>query len=122
MTSDQWLFSYGTLSDPAVQVATFGRLLEGHADRLPAFTKVLVEITDPDVVRISGETHHPIIAATGDAGDFVSGHVLRLTAAELAAADAYEVDDYSRVKVRLSSGTDAWVYASMPPKPQDRMG
>jgi hypothetical protein len=49
---------------------------------------VLLKITDPDVVRTSGETHHPIIAATGDCGDCVPGHVLRLTAAELDAADA----------------------------------
>jgi hypothetical protein len=30
--------------------------------------------------------------------------------AELAAADAHEVDDYARVRVTLRSGTPAWVY------------
>lgn len=115
MSDDQWLFSYGTLGDPAVQVATFGRVLEGHPDRLPGFSKALLEITDPDVVRTSGQTHHPIITATSNPDAAVPGHVLRLTAAELAAADDYEVDDYTRIKVRLCSGTDAWVYANVLP-------
>ena len=30
--------------------------------------------------------------------------------AELLAADAYEVDDYQRVRVELKSGRQAWVY------------
>lgn len=54
--------------------------------------------------------------------DLVPGQVLRLTAADLTAADAYEVDDYTRVKVRLASGTDAWVYAGLPLGEQDRTG
>lgn len=66
MDLDHWLFAYGTLGDPAIQVATFGHLLESHLDTLPAFTKVLLEITDPDVLRTSGQTHHPIIRATDD--------------------------------------------------------
>ncbi|WP_281280720.1 hypothetical protein [Falsirhodobacter xinxiangensis] len=36
--------------------------------------------------------------------------VFRITAAELAAADAYEVADYKRVEVALTSGRKAWVY------------
>lgn len=33
-----------------------------------------------------------------------------VSAAELAAADEYEVDDYTRVAVPLRSGRQAWVY------------
>ena len=36
--------------------------------------------------------------------------MLELTAAELAATDAYEVDAYARVEVTLDSGTRAFVY------------
>ena len=38
------------------------------------------------------------------------GKVLRLTPAELAAADVYEAADYRRERVTLASGTSAWVY------------
>ncbi len=40
------------------------------------------------------------------------GVVLRITAAELAAADTYEVSDYKRVTVRLKSGLEAFVYVA----------
>jgi hypothetical protein len=36
--------------------------------------------------------------------------VFEITAAELAAADRYEVADYKRVEVVLCSGLKAWVY------------
>jgi hypothetical protein len=112
MADDIWLFSYGTLQQSDVQLATFGRLLVGRTDALPGYATSLVEIRDPDVVAKSGKTHHPIVRWTGMPGDRVEGHVFRITAAELAAADAYEVDDYKRVAVRLDSGLEAFVYVA----------
>jgi gamma-glutamylcyclotransferase (GGCT)/AIG2-like uncharacterized protein YtfP len=106
------LFSYGTLQDPAVQQANFGRELTGRADRLPGYATRLVEITDPDVVKVSGRTHHPIIVATDSDDDSVAGTVFEVTDEELAAADTYEVDDYRRELVWLASGVRAWVYVS----------
>ena len=61
----QLLFSYGTLQQRDVQQATFGRLLHGTADELLGFHQSMVKIEDPDVVRTSGKTHHPIVARTG---------------------------------------------------------
>jgi len=104
------LFSYGTLQLESVQIATFGRKLAGMPDSLPGFARTLVEITDPAVLATSGETHHPIVAHTGNDADRVSGMVFEVTAEELANADAYEVDDYKRVAVTLVSGERAWVY------------
>ena len=106
------LFSYGTLRQPEVQIANFGHPLDGHDDALPGFREELVEITDPEVLRVSGRRQHPIVVATGDAADHVDGSVFAITEAELAAADEYEVDDYHRIHVRLRSGADAWVYVS----------
>jgi gamma-glutamylcyclotransferase (GGCT)/AIG2-like uncharacterized protein YtfP len=40
----------------------------------------------------------------------VPGTVFEISAAELAAADEYEVDDYRRVLVPLDTGKQAWVY------------
>ena len=50
------------------------------------------------------------ISPSGDPSDEVAGTVFRISADELAAADRYEVADYTRVQVRLKSGREAWVY------------
>jgi gamma-glutamylcyclotransferase (GGCT)/AIG2-like uncharacterized protein YtfP len=104
------LFSYGTLQQDDVQRATFGRLLSGHADVLPGYEQAMVAIDDPEVVATSGKTHHPIVKHSGVATDRVAGTVFEISDAELAQADAYEVDAYRRVAVALASGLRAWVY------------
>lgn len=104
------LFSYGTLQDRAVQLANFGRELVGQHDAMLGYSQSWVEITDPQVLASSGKTHHPIVAPTIEPGAKVEGAVFQITDAELAAADAYEVSDYKRVAVSLSSGLTAWVY------------
>ncbi|MGN7744335.1 gamma-glutamylcyclotransferase family protein [Pseudomonas sp. 22526] len=107
--ASQYLFSYGTLQDKAVQLANFGRELEGRADALPGYEQAWVEITDPEVLATSGKTHHPILRP----GSAASAPIPRITAQELAAADSYEVADYKRVSVVLQSGIEAWVYVSV---------
>jgi hypothetical protein len=104
------LFSYGTLQLPEVQQATFGRLLLGAPDALVGFAQEMVEITDPDVLAKSGQRFHPIVKQTSNPTDRVPGVVFEITAAELAASDAYEVGDYARVEAQLASGLNAWVY------------
>jgi hypothetical protein len=104
------LFSYGTLQLEAVQLSTFGRRLVGVADVLPGFAQSWIEIDDAEVVATSGEKHHPIVAYTGKAADSVAGTVFEITHEELLNADAYEVDDYTRIAVTLGSGLTAWVY------------
>ncbi|MCE7002511.1 gamma-glutamylcyclotransferase [Kibdelosporangium philippinense] len=106
------LLSYGTLQQPDVQKSSFGRLLDGVPDTLPGHRTHWVTITDPDVIAASGSNRHTIVRPTGDDEDSVAGTVFTITTTELAAADDYEVDDYRRVLVRLSSGTEAWVYLS----------
>ena len=107
------LFSYGTLQTKAVQLATFGRELEGRQDSLPCYRRSAVKINDPNVAAVSGASHHPIAIFTGNPGDSIDGMVFSITEAELAAADSYEVSDYKRVAVRLASGTEAWVYVAV---------
>jgi hypothetical protein len=107
-----WLFSYGTLRQRDVQLALFGRGLDGRADVLPGYSVSPLQITDPDVIATSGTALHTIAHETGDPLDEVPGTVFRITEAELAAADAYEVADCKRVIVRLGSGIDAFVYVN----------
>ncbi|MCA8093436.1 gamma-glutamylcyclotransferase [Burkholderia anthina] len=109
-TLSENLFSYGTLQLEQVQLATFGRLLGGHADHMPGYSLAMLEIKDPEVVATSGKTHHPVVTYTGNPGDKVSGTVFAITPEELKHADDYEVDAYRRDLVVLASGASAWVY------------
>jgi|ERR1700728_1076544 gamma-glutamylcyclotransferase (GGCT)/AIG2-like uncharacterized protein YtfP len=104
------LFSYGTLQDKAVQLASFGRELSGHPDAIVGYTQTLIAIDDPKVVATSGKTHHPVVQPSSNSEDEVRGTVYEVTLQELAAADEYEVSDYKRVLVRLRSGARAWLY------------
>lgn len=109
----EWVFSYGTLRLPQVQQATYGRLLEGHADLLPGYRLASLPISNPAVVAVSGAAEHPV-ALPGTPEDEVSGVRLALTAGELAATDVYESADYVRVAVVLASGVNAWLYVAKP--------
>ena len=111
------LFSYGTLQQENVQLATFGRRLTGVNDALVGYRQSIAAIDDPEVVLKSGKTHHPIVAVTGRAQDRVPGAVFEITDAELTHADAYEVAAYVRVKAPLASGLKAWVYVDARGKP-----
>lgn len=104
------LFSYGTLQQENVQMATFGRLLQGDLDHLVGFEQSLMKIEDAGVVATSGKTHHPVVRFTGRQGDLVPGTVFEISDAELAMADRYEVAAYKRVAARLKSGKEVWVY------------
>ena len=106
------LFSYGTLRQPEVQIANYGRLLDGGPDALIGYRLKPVEIADPEVVRISGKSVHTIAVTSGGPDDRIPGLLFMLTEAELAATDAYESGAYARIQVTLESGRSAWVYAA----------
>ena len=104
------LFSYGTLQQPEVQQANYGRLLEGTPDTLAGYQLEPLAISDAEVVRLSGKAVHTIACRSVDPADQVAGVVFDITDVELAATDAYEVDAYGRIEVTLESGAHAWVY------------
>ena len=107
--SEILLFSYGTLRQPEVQHTVFGRELDGRPDAVAGYRLGTVTITDPAVIATSGSAVHPVLLpAAPESG--VPGTVFTLTATDLAAADDYEVDDYTRVLLPLRSGAKAWVY------------
>ncbi len=103
------LFSYGTLQLPSVQQATFGELLAGEPDAIAGHRLAEVRITDPAVIALSGIDVHPMLVPE-ESGGAVEGTVYCVTDAQLAAADAYEVDAYRRAAYPLRSGRTAWVY------------
>ena len=104
------LFSYGTLRLEDVQLATFGRRLEGRPDVLIGYRLVMITIEDADFVAKSGSADHRNLEFTGNTSDFVEGTVFRMTREELEQADAYEPEGYERVLVQSKSGLNVWVY------------
>jgi hypothetical protein len=105
------LFSYGTLQQKAVQISTFGRLLVGQPDELVGFEQSLFRIDDPDFVASSGKADHAVVRFNGKQDSRVSGTAFEVSDSELARADAYEPAGYTRIRVMLASGRQAWVYA-----------
>ena len=106
------LFSYGTLQDESVQISTFGRVLEGHADELVGYEQSLFEIADPEFVATSGKAYHKIVRYNGKPESRVPGTVFEVSESELAKSDEYEPEGYKRVAAKLASGKEAWVYAA----------
>ena len=104
------LFSYGTLRLREVQLANYGRLLEGEPDVLAGYCLGPLAISDTEVVRVSGKAVHEIARPSGDPADHIAGVVFTVSEQELAATDAYEVDAYARIEATLESGRSAWVY------------
>src|SRR5688500_14155598 len=108
----EYLFSYGTLQSNSVQVSTFGQRLEGTPDALPGYKLITITIEDQDFVMTSGTARHRNLQFTGDSSDVVEGTALKMSAEELARADAYEPEGYKRKLVQLRSGLKAWVYVN----------
>jgi gamma-glutamylcyclotransferase (GGCT)/AIG2-like uncharacterized protein YtfP len=93
------LFVYGTLIDPIVQFAVFGRATEGRPDRLADFEKSDIRL---------GDRVYPVIKP--EPGSSVEGLAITVTPTELGCIDQYEGENYRRTKVTLASGRQAWVY------------
>ncbi len=106
------LFSYGTLRQENVQLATFGRRIEGRPDSLAGFALSPMTITDPHVIAASGAEIHTIARPSGSPADRIPGLVFSLTRAEIEAADRYESGPIERIRVRLESGAEAFVYVA----------
>ena len=111
----EYLFSYGTLQDEAVQLATFGRRLDGRPDILVRYKVTMIPIRDQEVTIATGESHYRNIEFTGNEADVVKGTVFKVSQKELDLADQYESSaEYERVSVELNPGTTAWVYLYPP--------
>lgn len=67
------LFTYGTLQVREVQLARFGRLLQGRRDALPGYRTTELQITDPDVIAVSGTDRHLLVIPSDDPADSVEG-------------------------------------------------
>ncbi len=105
-----YLFSYGTLQKEQVQLETFGRLLKGEKDTLTRYHLDMLEITDPEVLRKSGQKYHPVLTFSGNEEDQIEGVLFEVTEEEVHQADEYEVDDYKRIETVFKSGKKGFIY------------
>jgi gamma-glutamylcyclotransferase (GGCT)/AIG2-like uncharacterized protein YtfP len=108
--SKEYLFSYGTLQKEKTQLELFGRKLQGSADTLWGYKIIPIEIRDKLFLSKGENKYQKTLMATSDRNDLVKGSVLELSSDELLLADKYEPDNYKRIKVKLESGKEAWIY------------
>ena len=106
----QLLFSYGTLQKETVQLALFGRVLQGSKDVLRGYKIETIEIKDEAFLSGGEDKFQRTLIHSGNQQDSIDGTVFELTEQELLLADTYEPDNYKRVQVVLASGKDAWIY------------
>ena len=109
------LFSYGSLGGGELQLDTFGRVVHTETDVLPGYTTSLSRRPDPRIAERIGPITQRVLRRTGDPRDKVVGTVLRLSEAELDAADELVGPPFRRLPVTLESGRGAWVYVAATP-------
>lgn len=99
------LFAYGTLKDKDIQENIFGRSLSGTPDRLIGYVINHIEIEEE-----FGLEKYPIITATNNPDDIVTGIVYDISEEDVHLADTYEGLHYKRIEVTLESLQTAWAY------------
>lgn len=104
------LFSYGTLQKEKTQIQLFGRILQGATDTLEGYKVAAIEIRDESYLSRGEKKDQLTAVLSEDENDFINGTAFELTEKELLAADKYEPDNYKRIKVKLGSGKEAWIY------------
>ncbi len=82
----------------------------GKKDVLSGYELNMLEITDPEVLRKSGQKYHPVLEFSGNADDEIEGVLFEVTEAEILQADEYEVDDYQRIETVFKSGNKGFIY------------
>lgn len=107
-----YLFSYGTLQKETVQLRLFKRILRGMKDVLPGYKAVSVDSRDEAYLAKGEQRYRQTAFASANENDEIEGIVFEITNEELAVSDDYEPEGYTRIKVKLKSGKDAWLYVA----------
>lgn len=102
------LFAYGTLKDIDIQQNIFGRILRGTADTLIGYT-----INEIRIEEEFGIVTYPIITATDNQNDIITGILYEISELDLEQADIYEGMHYKRIQVKLESNEVAWTFTAI---------
>ena len=102
------LFAYGNLREEDIQETVFGRILSGVPETLMGYVVKEIKIEEE-----YGIETYPIIEATENKEDTISGMVYEVSFQELQLADRYEGKHYNRIKVQLQSNQTAWAFTAI---------
>lgn len=102
------LFAYGNLREEDIQETVFGRILQGVPETLVGYVVNEIKIEEE-----YGIESYPIIMATQNQEDTISGMVYDVSFQELQLADRYEGKHYKRIKVQLKSDQAAWAFTAI---------
>jgi gamma-glutamylcyclotransferase (GGCT)/AIG2-like uncharacterized protein YtfP len=102
------LFAYGNLREEDIQETVFGRLLKGGPETLVGYVVKEIKIEEE-----YGIESYPIIEATQNREDTISGMVYEVSVIELQLADRYESNHYKRIEVQLQSKQAAWAFTAI---------
>jgi gamma-glutamylcyclotransferase (GGCT)/AIG2-like uncharacterized protein YtfP len=109
----EYLFSYGTLQHEKTQLEIFGRILLGTTDILEGYKLFTIEINDQKFIARGEGKFQSTLVCTNYSGDHVEGTVFEIEMEELQLTDQYEPGNYQRIKVKLRSGKEAWIYVAV---------
>lgn len=93
------LFAYGSLKSDKVQRRLLGREIEGTPDVLPNYRRT--------TFTVESRSYYVAVPSKGDS---LEGIVFNVSEEEIAVLDSYESIEYKRVRKKLASGIEAWVY------------
>lgn len=99
------LFSYGTLRSKEIQRQVFNRILTGKSDQLLGHKLKSLQIEEE-----FGMADYVVVVPSSDPADIIHGVVFDVSNADLAKVDIFESNSYKRVRVKLQSGMEAWIY------------
>jgi gamma-glutamylcyclotransferase (GGCT)/AIG2-like uncharacterized protein YtfP len=102
------LFAYGNLKEDDIQESVFGRLLQGVPETLVGYVVKEIKIEEE-----YGIESYPIITATQNQEDTISGMVYEASFRELQLADQYEGMHYKRIEVQLQSNETVWAFTAI---------
>jgi gamma-glutamylcyclotransferase (GGCT)/AIG2-like uncharacterized protein YtfP len=102
------LFAYGNLKEDDIQETVFGRLLQGVPETLVGYVVKQIKIEEE-----YGIESYPIITATQNQEDTISGMVYEASFRELQLADQYEGMHYKRIEVQLQSKETVWAFTAI---------
>ena len=106
----EYLFSYGTLQEEAVQMQLFSRRLIGDKDILIGYKTSQIELTEEGFSGFTEQATYLIALPSDNDADVIEGTAFKVSKQELLLADGYEPDEYRRELVTLASGKRAWIY------------
>ena len=109
------LLSYGSLQQRDVQLANYGRELEGSADVLVGYQLVPLAISDPRVLALSGKAVHGIARAQAATPLTASPAWCSSSATPNSRpATPMRLPNILGSKLRSKSGRSEWVYVGPP--------